>query len=92
MLHNVVLVFAAALLILHSLCGGEEIKTRCGLLEGNTSCHPRNASQCASEFLGIPYAEPPVGRLRFLPSVPFGCWNGTLHASLHYALNMHIYE
>ena len=32
-------------------------------------------------FLGIPYAEPPVGDLRFKPTVPKRRWPGTLDAS-----------
>ncbi|ADP80513.1 carboxylesterase/lipase family protein [Pseudofrankia inefficax] len=32
-------------------------------------------------FLGIPYAQPPTGRLRFRPPVPVGPWHGTLPAT-----------
>ncbi|MDO4478935.1 MAG: carboxylesterase family protein [Lachnospiraceae bacterium] len=31
-------------------------------------------------YKGIPYAEPPVGDLRFKPPVPFGPWEGILEA------------
>ena len=41
-----------------------------GIIEGNIS-----------EFLGIPYAAPPVGDLRWTPPQPFGKWNGLLDAS-----------
>ncbi len=34
-----------------------------------------------SEFLGIPYAAPPVGNLRWTPPQNFGKWNGLLDAS-----------
>jgi len=32
-------------------------------------------------FKGIPYAQPPVGELRWRPPVAFGGWNGTLDAT-----------
>ncbi|KAF1624600.1 UNVERIFIED_CONTAM: Acetylcholinesterase, partial [Eudyptes pachyrhynchus] len=35
-------------------------------------------------FLGIPYAEPPLGRLRFQPPRPAGSWRGVLDASSHH--------
>lgn len=33
-------------------------------------------------FLGIPYAQPPIGDLRFANPVAAGCWNGTLNATV----------
>ncbi|MDG2303970.1 MAG: carboxylesterase family protein [Candidatus Binatia bacterium] len=35
----------------------------------------------AAWFLGIPYAEPPVGNLRFKPPVPTAPWTGTFNAA-----------
>ena len=32
-------------------------------------------------FRGIPYAQPPVGRLRFAASVPHAPWDGILDAN-----------
>ncbi|XP_046419312.1 carboxylesterase 4A-like [Neodiprion fabricii] len=34
-----------------------------------------------SAFIGVPFAEPPIGDLRFKQAVPAGPWNGTLDAS-----------
>ncbi len=34
-----------------------------------------------TEFLGIPYAAPPVGNRRWTPPQPFGRWHGVLDAS-----------
>jgi len=34
-----------------------------------------------AEFLGIPYAAPPVSDLRWMPPQPFGRWHGLLDAS-----------
>ena len=34
-----------------------------------------------AEFLGIPYAAPPVGSARWTPPQPFGKWHGTFAAS-----------
>jgi len=33
------------------------------------------------EYLGIPYAAPPVGALRWMPPQPFGRWNGVFNAT-----------
>ncbi|XP_045205807.2 para-nitrobenzyl esterase-like [Mercenaria mercenaria] len=54
--------------------------TDCGRVRGNWS---RNDG--AISFLGIPYAEPPVGNLRWRPPVPIrknrnNCWSDTLLA------------
>jgi para-nitrobenzyl esterase len=33
------------------------------------------------EFLGVPYAQQPIGSLRFLPPQPLSPWHGTLEAT-----------
>lgn len=33
------------------------------------------------QFLGIPYAAPPIGKLRWLPPQPHGSWRGVLNAA-----------
>src|SRR4051812_18892647 len=35
------------------------------------------------QFRGVPYAEPPVGRLRFQPPQPVGAWPGVRDATRH---------
>lgn len=44
------------------------INTTSGLVSGHASS---NASAQVSEYLGIPYAQPPVGNLRFAPPVAY---------------------
>ena len=38
------------------------------------------SSGSAWAWLGIPYAEPPAGNLRWRPPQPHGCWGGKLNA------------
>jgi hypothetical protein len=47
---------------------GQEVKTSSGLIKGHTAPWPANSE--VSEYLGIPYAKPPLGSLRFAPPVP----------------------
>lgn len=49
------------------------VTTKTGKLEGTKS-------QGIFQFLGIPYAEPPVGNLRFRPTVPKKPWMGVRDA------------
>jgi para-nitrobenzyl esterase len=50
------------------------VKTRLGEIEGALLRKTR-------AFFGIPYAQPPVGRLRFSPPKPAKAWSGILDAS-----------
>jgi len=52
-----------------SQTAGPQVKTLQGIVEGKEDAAVR-------AFLGIPYAEPPVGDLRWQPPVPAAKWNG----------------
>jgi para-nitrobenzyl esterase len=68
--------FVLCCLVFNSLANYEvSIDTSLGKVVGF-----RNGS--LNVFLGIPFAEPPIGRLRFRPTVPKVPW----HPNIHYAL------
>lgn len=46
---------------------GQTVQTTGGLVEG----HAASVASGVSEYLGIPYAQPPVGRLRFQPPLRY---------------------
>ena len=54
------------------------IVTESGPLTGTVSADGK-----VNEYLGIPYASPPVGPLRWVPPQPFGMWAGTLAATTY---------
>lgn len=51
-----------------------KVKTRTGWIQGKRV-------GVTAEFLGIPYATPPVGELRFAPPEPAADWDGVLDAT-----------
>ncbi|KAJ5696852.1 hypothetical protein N7536_007264 [Penicillium majusculum] len=55
---------------------GQPVRTTSGLVVGHSAT---NASE-VSEYVGIPYAAPPLGRLRFQPPVRY-TGNGTINAT-----------
>ncbi|XP_066252975.1 juvenile hormone esterase-like isoform X1 [Euwallacea similis] len=55
------------------------IKVENGLLKGLIN-HLKDDQNYYS-FLGIPYAQPPIGRLRFKDPVPYKKWKGVLNAT-----------
>ena len=57
-----------------------------GAVVGKIETLPRGKS--VHEYLGIPYAEPPVGELRFTAPKPVKPWSGTKHATEFGALCM----
>ncbi|MEU4559389.1 alpha/beta hydrolase [Actinoplanes sp. NPDC023936] len=57
-----------------------EVETATGAIRGNW----RDVGDTAfAEFLGVPYAEPPVGPLRFAAPVPTRPWKGTRNATTY---------
>ncbi|XP_064487639.1 acetylcholinesterase-1-like [Ornithodoros turicata] len=54
------------------------VTTTQGSVRGVRSCH---GLPCVEAFLGIPYAEPPIGKLRFKKPVPKQPWSEVWNAS-----------
>jgi para-nitrobenzyl esterase len=54
--------------------GAPIVKTRAGQVRGRVVANVR-------EFMGVPYAAPPVGNLRWQPPAPHAGWSGVLDAS-----------
>lgn len=71
-----IIVFSACLL--HTVCGDRVIMTTSGPLQGIAV---ESEGSELDAFLGIPYAEPPIGRLRFAKPVPKIAWLGVFDAS-----------
>lgn len=57
---------------------GGSVETSSGLVEGHAA--PRRPA--VSEYLGIPYASPPIGDLRFAAPVAYDS-NGTIQANAY---------
>ena len=47
------------------------VKTKLGTVEGLPAADPR-----ITAFKSVPFAKPPVGKLRFAPPQPAEAWNG----------------
>ncbi|KAL9970961.1 hypothetical protein ACROYT_G023431 [Oculina patagonica] len=55
------------------------VQTESGAVVGKIETLPHGKS--VHEYLGIPYAEPPVGELRFTAPKPVKSWSGTKHVT-----------
>ncbi|XP_075530991.1 acetylcholinesterase-like [Dermacentor variabilis] len=55
-----------------------ERQTMEGMVRGNVI---RVLNKTVEEYRGIPFAEPPVGKLRFRPPLPKRAWEGTVDAT-----------
>jgi para-nitrobenzyl esterase len=67
---------AAALMWLHAALPAQTVKVESGVLVGTTG---KNAA--VRVYRGIPYAAPPVGKLRWAPPVQPAHWQGVRQAS-----------
>ena len=71
------------LLLTVLMSGGEttlrNVKTKYGPIQGVTH-QPADNLQPVATFLGIPFAAPPLGNLRFMPPVTVSPWKETLLA------------
>jgi len=56
------------------------VSTRCGRLRGRRSYIP-SLRRHVDEFLGIPYAQPPIGELRFRHPLQIRPWRGVRNAT-----------
>ena len=57
------------------------VRTRQGRLQGIVLVPDYNNAQPVQAFLGVPYAAPPVGRLRFMPPGSPRAWDHTKNVS-----------
>ncbi|XP_053126357.1 carboxylesterase 5A-like [Hemicordylus capensis] len=62
-----------------------EVATKYGLLRGKPA-DVKGTEQLVSVFLGIPFAKPPTGPLRFSPPLPPEPWDGVRDATAHPAV------
>jgi para-nitrobenzyl esterase len=62
--------------LLTSTLAGEQVRTATGTVEGKTSSDGK-----IQVFLGIPYAAPPVGQLRWKEPQPASSWEGVRKAT-----------
>ena len=67
--------------LVHSARHSRPVVTRQGRLQGLVLVPAYNNAQPVESFLGVPYAAPPVGRLRFMPPGSPRSWEHTKNVS-----------
>jgi carboxylesterase type B len=85
---NIILVLQILNFCVFSKCRLIEIED--GKLEGTVLKTRKGLNVYA--FLNIPFAEPPIGKLRFQPPVPNKRWNGILNATQFGPMCMQNYQ
>ncbi|XP_019879234.2 juvenile hormone esterase-like [Aethina tumida] len=75
----IVFTYLSLLLEVYSMADPPIVNTSSGPVQGSNTVI--NSNLTVLSFKGIPYAEPPVGNLRFEPPVAKSPWNTTLNAT-----------
>ncbi|XP_062580478.1 uncharacterized protein LOC134242419 [Saccostrea cucullata] len=63
--------------------GTVTVQTKLGPMTGKIDYVDYNYHKKVLKFYNIPFAKPPLGKLRFAKPVPYGSWTGTLNATEH---------
>ncbi|XP_068103710.1 neuroligin-3 isoform X2 [Hyperolius riggenbachi] len=76
-----VLSVAARILSSHAQIYSQTVNTHYGKLRGTRAFLPNDILGPVDQYLGVPYAAPPVGEKRFLPPEPPPSWSGIRNAT-----------
>ncbi|XP_072287370.1 neuroligin-3 isoform X2 [Pyxicephalus adspersus] len=76
-----VLSVAARVLFSHAQVYSQTVNTHFGKLRGMRVSLPNDILGPVDQYLGVPYAAPPVGEKRFLPPEPPPSWSGIRNAT-----------
>ena len=78
LLHLILLILTTRLVASSSQSSQPQVNTSSGVINGYTqSVRLKDASVVLVDtFLGVPFAQPPLGALRFRPPIPISSWTG----------------